>query len=214
MLRRLWDFLILKIIGRLNFNGVFYFFTGKTHSLKREDKKIVFGYLKNQNYIILINRKTHVSTFFINLYTTLIHRKKSLYSHAAINLELEDVTNPYDIDIIEAVGQGVIKSSFDEILNCDAVCLLKVKAFTRQDWENCIYIMNKFVEQKTPYDTMFNYKNADKVSCVELVIEALKASPKFNELKHLKDLLNKKKRISPQDLRDCQDFVTILEIRR
>lgn len=213
MLSKLYNLFVLKVIGRITFDGVMYFFKGKNYSLTKEDQTVVYELLKKDNYIILIWRKSHLTSYLISLGHFLLTGSFAKYSHACINVEgnVDDITK---VDIVEAIGNGVVRSEFFDVFNCDGVCLMKPKLFRQNDWLAAIAELNKHLDQKTQYDTFFNVKDDSKVSCIELVVDSLKESQEFNKFNHLNWMLKHYKNLTPQMLRDCNDFEVVLEIRR
>ena len=213
MISKIYNFIVLKIIGRITFDGVFYFLKGKPYSLTKEDHSVIYNMLKKDNYVILIWRKSHLTSYLISLGHFLLTGKFAKYSHACINIEgnVDDVTK---VDIVEAIGKGVVRSEFFDVFNCGAVCLLKPRLFRDLDWQKAIAELHKHIDLQTQYDTVFNVKDDSKVSCIELVVDSLKESQEFNKFNHLNWMMKNYKNITPQMLRDCNDFEIVYEIRR
>lgn len=213
MIKKIYDFFVLKIIGRIAFDGFFYFLKGKSYSLTKEDQSKIYGLLKSDNFVILIWRKSHLTSYLISLGHFLLTGRFANYSHACINIEgnVDDISQ---VDIVEAIGRGVVRSEFFDVFNCDAVCLLKPKLFRDIDWQKSIAELNRHVDAQTQYDTTFNIENDKKVSCIELVVDSLRESQEFNKFNHLNWMMKNYKNITPQMLRDCNDFEIVFEIRR
>lgn len=213
MISKIYDFFVIKILGRVIFDSSRYLFTARTYNLNKEDLSTTWNFLKNTNMVILIWRKSHLTSYLISLAHFFLTGKFGKWSHACINAEWED-DDITKVDIIEAIGQGTKRSTFFEVFNCDGVCLLSPKLFNRQNWEQAIQEAKKHVEEKTPYDTWFNFKDDDKLSCIELVVDSMTKTTSANTFSHLKSMMKRYGKITPQMLRDCNDFNVIFEVRR
>jgi hypothetical protein len=65
------------------------------------------------------------------------------------------------------------------------------------------------------YDSHFDLTDANKMSCVELALSALKKDPKYDQnFNGLIAMIKNEKNLTPQMFDECGAFETILEIKR
>jgi hypothetical protein len=110
---------------------------------------------------------------------------------------------------MEATATGVHYSTFDEIFNCDHVCLLTPNSVSNEEWTK---IIDGLLKQKgKKYDDLFDLADSTRVSCVEVVLNALKAADYENDFKDLERLINDQGNLVPQMYRQSQDFKVTYE---
>lgn len=163
-------------------------------------------------YIILTRRNNHLSTYFISLANFLLTGKMGYWGHAFMNLE-GDVTSDTDFKIIEAINTGVQYTRFEYAFNVNGVALLRPKNMSADKWT--VVLDRARTSLGIPYDTLFDLKSANKLSCVELVRYALQAEPDYAEnFKHFEKMISERKNLTPQMFYECEDFEVVYEVRR
>lgn len=184
------------------------------YDLTAEDHEIIKQKLASGYYIILTKRETHLTTYFIGLMSLVKTGKVSQYTHALMNLDLEENPEAFErFKLMEATSKGVHLSSFLEIFDCDSVCLLQPKNVTADDWDEIMAGLSTQMGKK--YDNLFNINDDTYVSCVEMVLDSLRFSPKYwDAFPHLEEMIKHVGNLTPQMYRDCEDFEVALEIKR
>ena len=181
--------------------------------IRSTDLETISSMLKPNYYIILTRRSNHLSTYFISLANLLLTGKWGFYSHVLMNLE-DEVKSEDDFRLIEATGTGVHYSTFNEVfVGINAVALLKPKSMTPLEWTK---VMDKaMTELGKPYDSLFDLKNDQALSCVELVRAALMATDNYStNFANFEADIAKSKNLAPEMFRTCADFEVVYEIRR
>lgn len=206
---------INQFVSKIQWNPIRALFNGGIYyDLTEEDHNKLRRLLSTGNYIILTYRKSHLTTWLIGILTFLKLRKWPGYVHASMNVD--NLTDPADwlnYKIMEATGKGVHWSSFMQVFDCDAVCILQPKSFTQEDWT---IVMEKLLAQEgKQYDDLFDLADDQQVSCVELCRVALQADPTYNvKFANFEEMITTNKNLIPQMFRDCADFDILLEIKR
>ena len=197
----------------------------RTSSMSDADKKAIWELLAKNHYVVVTWRKNHLSSYFISLGHFLLGvwawvrmpgrmpmPKFGCYAHALFNIERID--NPKvstDFELVEAVGRGVIPSSFEDVFNCTGACLLE-PAIPPESWQ--ALADRGFDRIGTAYDFDFNLDDPSKLSCVELVLFMLKGDLdyeiKYQDLIHEIHLL---KNLDPQMYRDSKSFRVVYETK-
>lgn len=206
---------VLTCAGNITWNWLHALFNdGLYYSLTKADHAELRKLLASNYYIILISRKAHLTTYLVGLASLVKDGKWSSWSHALMNVD--NVTDPTSWDqfkLMEATSTGVHWSTFMEVFDCDAVCLLKPKNVTLDDWTEIIDGLTS--QEGLPYDDLFELTDASHVSCVELVLNALKAMPTYREkLPSLEASIEKVGNLTPQMFYDSDDFEIVLELHR
>lgn len=118
------------------------------------------------------------------------------------------VTDPDDrasMKFVEATATGVHFSTFDEVFTCDYVCLLSPKDVSIEEWTNIIDGLVK--SNGKPYDDLFDLSDKSKVSCVELVLDALRNDPAYlTKFYDLEKMIGSEGNLVPEMFRQCPDF--------
>lgn len=189
---------------------------GKIHwkyknGLDSSELNIIRNMLKKDYYIILTHRKNHLSTFFVGLSNWLLVRKWGYWAHALMNLE-DEVKSNDDFRLIEAIGTGVKYSSFEQVFDVHGVVLLKPRSMPIEYWTA---VMDKAItEIGKPYDSLFDLRNDNSLSCVELVRIALKAEADYEvNFSHFESMIQKNKNLTPEMFYSCDDFEIVYELR-
>lgn len=189
---------------------------GKIHwapknTLTTEEQDTIRQMLKGNYYIMLSRRNNHFSTYMIGFANFFLTGKWGYWSHVFMNAE-DEVKDDSDFRIVEAIGVGVEYTPFDKVFNCNSVAFLKPKSMSIDDWTA---ILDKAKSEiGKPYDNLFDLKNDNALSCVELVRTALKADPDYDtSFAHFEEMIKKRKNLTPQMFYDCEDFEVVFEIR-
>lgn len=177
---------------------------------EQELKEIKDALIPNY-YIILTRRKNHLSTFFVGLASFVVSGKWSHWAHVLMNLE-DEVESDQDFRLIEATGRGIHYSPFNKVFEVHSVALLKPRSMTIDDWTA---IMDRAKSNLgKPYDSLFDLKNDQEMSCVELVRAALMADPDYyTSFANFEDMIKTHKNLTPQMFYDCPDFEVVYEVR-
>lgn len=183
------------------------------HALSPEHKALLQEKLAKDYYIIATRRDNQLTTFLIALGHWFLTFKWGYYSHVLMNLE-DEVKSPDDFRLIEATGQGVHFSTFDEVFNPTyAIALIKPKSMTVEEWTECLDKAKVYLGR--PYDNLFMLKNDLEINCVELVRLALQELPDYStRFAEFEKLLAKKKKLTPQMFVECPDFEVVLKLKR
>lgn len=183
------------------------------HELSPANRALLHEMLAKDYYIIATRRDNQFSTIMIAIGHFFLTGKLGYYSHVLMNLE-DEVQSPEDFRLIEATGEGVHYSTFDEVFKYPyAIALIKPKSMTIEEWTTCLD--NAKIYLGRPYDNLFNLKNDLEINCVELVHRALQALPDYaTRFAAFEKLLQKKKKLTPQMFADCSDFEVVLKIKR
>lgn len=206
---------VTSVISEISWMGFYSLFNGgRGYNLTDHDHEVLKHYLAGSYYIILINRKTHLTTYLLGFLSLLKTGRWPQYSHALMNADAMVNVEDWDkFKFVEATSIGVHFSKFMEVFDCDSVCLLRPKNVTSEEW-NAI-IEGLLAQNGKQYDDLFDLSDDSYLSCVELVLEALRSSPNHqNDLANFEAMIAKVGNLTPQMYRDCDDFEVVLEIRR
>ena len=176
------------------------------------DEKAVANKLLVPNYYIILTRNNnHLSSYMIGLGDLFLEGKFGYWGHALMNMENE-VVNDTDFRFVEAIGTGVQYATFDEVMAVNSIALLKPKNMSIEHWTA---VLDKaYTEVGKPYDTLFDMKQDQKLSCVELVRNSLMAEPNYStDFANFEAMVQKYGRITPQMFYDCPDFEVVYELR-
>jgi hypothetical protein len=189
--------------------GKIHWTTKDTMTADEQDK--IRKLLEGGYYIILTRRKNHLSTFFVNLATWFLTFKWGYWSHSLMNLE-DTVVGDDDFRLVEAIGTGVQYTPFADEFDCTSVALLSPKGLTTRDWTLMMEKANS--ELGKPYDTLFDLKNDNALSCVELVRDALMSVPDYaTRFAAFEAMIAKDGNLDPQTFYNCPDFEIVYEAR-
>ena len=205
-----WNF-ASGIFSDINWTNFRKIFTGKSYDLTYYERKKIKTYCADNYYIILINRKSHFTTYALGLLAFLKTGKWPTYSHALMNVDSESkIINWKKFKFMEATIKGVNWVGFNKVFNCDKVCLLKPKNVSLEEWDS---VMTKLLTQRhKKYDTLFDLSDDTRVSCVELVRIALKAVDDYEKkFYHFENMIESVGNLTPQMFRDCEDFEVFYE---
>jgi hypothetical protein len=167
--------------------------------------------LKPNYYIILTHRDNHLSTWFVGLASWVVTGKWSYWAHALMNLE-DEVKSDDDFRLIEATGAGTHYSSFEDVFKVHGVVLLKPKNMTLKKWTAAMDKAKTSLGK--PYDSLFDLKNDQRVSCVELVRSALMATEDYEtNFANFEAMIKSQKNLTPEMFYNCPDFEIAYEVR-
>lgn len=203
---------ITRFLSSLHWNGLRALFNGGVYyDLTEADHNELKRLLSAGYYIILTNRKSHLTTWLIGVLSFIKTRKWPSYSHTLMNIDSVEDPNQWDkFQLIEATNAGVHHSTFMQVFDCDAVCLLQPKTMNPEKWEA---VMVGLAEQNgKAYDDLFDIDDDSHVSCVELALDSLRAESDYNtDFATLEAEMEEVGNLTPQMLRDCTDFVVVFE---
>lgn len=192
-------------------------FVGKIHwtpknLLSDDELSLIKNLLKKDYYIILSRRNNHLSTYFIMLGNFLITGKFGYWGHALMNLE-NTIVDDSDFRLIEAISEGTVYTPFNKVFDVNGVVLLKPKSMSVDKWT--ILLDRARIDLGKPYDTLFDIKNDQQLSCVELVRDVLMAEPNYSiDFANFEAMIQSSRNLTPQMIYDCGDFEIVLEIKR
>lgn len=178
--------------------------------LTATDRETLAELLASGYYIILTGERHYLSGVVVSFLSWVKTGRWAKYTHALMNCD--NITNPSDVasfKFMEATGKGVHYSTFEKVFKCDTVCLLTPIKIDNSEWTVIIDALIK--QQGKPYDDLFDLVDSSHVSCVELVLNALKAANYKEEFYDLNRLIEKEKNLVPQMFRTCQDFTVRYE---
>jgi len=178
--------------------------------LTEAEKDAIAKMLASGYYVILTGSTNHLSSIIVSFLSFVKTGKWAKYTHVLMNCD--NITNPSDRDkfkFVEATAVGVHYSTFDQVFDCDYVCLLTPANVNNEEWT--LVIDSLLTQVGKPYDDLFDLSDDSRVSCVELVLEALKSSGYEEDFLNLEFMIKKEGNLVPQMYRDCPDFNIALE---
>jgi len=178
--------------------------------ISQEQKNEIAKCLASGYYIILTGDRHHFSSIVVSFLSWVKTGQWAKYTHALMNCDnITDANDFNSFKFVEATSVGVHLSSFDQVFSCDYVCLLSPVNVSNIEWTQ---IIDKLLSQQgLKYDDLFDLSDSSRVSCVELVLNALKATKYSEKFKDLESLINQEKNLVPQMFRNCKDLVVTLE---
>jgi MinD-like ATPase involved in chromosome partitioning or flagellar assembly len=182
----------------------------KQGKLTAADKEEIAKHFASGYYIVLTGSTSHLSSVIVSLLSWIKTGVWARYSHVLINCDnITDANDTGSFKFMEATATGVHYSTFDEIFNCDHVCLLTPNSVSNEEWTK---IIDGLLKQKgKKYDDLFDLADSTRVSCVEVVLNALKAADYENDFKDLERLIIEEGNLVPQMYRQSQDFKVTYE---
>jgi len=145
--------LLSKIIiwlGKVRWEGLREKIFGRRYNLTVHDWEYITRLLLRLNCVILTRRKAHLSTYMTNAAEIYVRGKIGYWSHVAMNLEPDEKGSMGTLKLFEAIGVGVKQSAFENVFDCDSVCLLVPKDADSFGWEKIIAEALDEAERKTP----------------------------------------------------------------
>jgi hypothetical protein len=183
------------------------------HPISAEKKAELHELLRRDYYVIATRRSNFLSTFFISLAHFCLTGRWGFYTHVLLNLE-DEVTTDADFRLIEAATTGVHYTTLAAMCeNCDAIALLRPRNLTLADWTAALDAAK--TQLGKPYDTLFDLKSDQQVSCVELVRNALMHVPGYWEkFSHFEHEIARRHNLTPQMFLESPDFEVAWEAKR
>lgn len=225
MIKKLVQFVSFHILSPFNWARIKYLLTGREYDVTAQDREYVRSLCAKGVFIWLTRRETHLTTHLIAfsdyaLGLMAYYRngrkgkkpKLGFYSHAFLNTD--------DDTFIEAVSGGVQYNYFDNVFNVDAFAGLLPTSLSALEWT---VFSKKFVEVSksklgSKYDAVFNLNDETEVSCVELIRVSLRHCMSDADyalrFKNFEALISERRNLTPDMLRECEDFTVITEMRR
>lgn len=206
MLKKIWrqiaDWVVITI-GKIHW--------GYRNGLTVDELRDIRNKLTPHYYIIVTRRNNHLSTFFVGLASFVVSGKWSYWAHVLMNLE-DEIQSDSDFRLIEATGDGIHYSSFEDVFRLHGVALLKPKNMSEQYWTEVMDRAKTHLGK--PYDSLFDLRNDQRLSCVELIRNALMAEPDYEKnFANFEKMICENKNLTPQMFYDCPDFEVVYEIR-
>ena len=181
------------------------------YDITAEDKQLLAKKLASGYYVILVGTKSSLSSVVVSFFSWVRTGKWSTYTHSLMNCDnITDPSNRSGFKFVEALTNGVSYTTFDEVFACDHVCLLTPANVKHEEWN--LIIDNLTSSVGTPYDDLFDLVDSSKMSCVEVVLNALKASGHVEEFANLTGMIENVGNLVPQMYRDCPDFKVEIEL--
>lgn len=210
---RLWGWAMDVVAGvewprvRALINGGLYY------TLEERDHDMLRHMLRTDYYVIITHRRTTLSSWLITIADWILTGKRSQYSHVLINTE-GDIEGHIGFKLLEATsGTNLGYTTFMKAFDCDAVALLVPKGVTPAEWTAVIDAAKAKIG--TPYDSLFDLANAERMSCVEVIYWGLQQLPDFEErFPTLLRLIREGTNLTPQMFYDSDEFEVVYEVRR
>lgn len=172
-----------------------------------EDKQTITDILQKEPCVILTTSAPNLSSRTVKFMSKILTGKSAEYTHAVMSYyDYEDDT----FMLIESTNSGVHLSTFDEVFsNLDHVCVLEIKHKNEKELDKINKKLKSQLGKK--YDNLFDYKNKDRVSCVEVVYHSIKDRQFSQKYPMLDQLIKAENNIVPQMFKDCGDFKILFE---
>ena len=206
----LYRFFALRLLARFNWTGIKYFFTGKEYNLTQTDIQNIVEVLLKDRVIGLNWKGSHFSSYPTLWAHWALTGEWSKWGHAWINVD-DEKESGYRIKIYESVGKGGVVSPFWEVLNSDAVVLLRPKYVREDHWDEINLELEK--SQGVPYDCYSNVNDQSEMNCVERVVKAI-LNVDSKALPGLTKMIEKHRVLTPQMFLSSGDFEEVLRIER
>jgi len=206
--RRLLGWITTAVVGLINLIR-----WKQKDPVSDEDLSKIREMLTKDYYLICVRSSNLLSAWMVGLTDWWMTGKFGFYAHCLMNLE-DEVQSDDDFRLVEATPRhGVSYNSFRKVFkNASSVALLKPRTFSMEEWTKVMDRAKGYVGSK--YDTLFDFARDNKLSCIELIRDALKADPNYNtNYANFEALLKKYGKITPNMLYDCPDFEIVFEVR-
>lgn len=204
---------ILKFFSNINWTPIKKLITGREYELTQEDHEKIKARLREGYYFTLIRRKSHLTTYLISFASFITTGKWGYWSHALCNVE-DEVKTDEDYKLVESTKTGAHYSSFLEVFNCDSVVLLKPKNLSMEEYTRVLDEVILELQAKLEYDFILNINDPSRVSCVELLYQAIVKAGYIDRFPNLVKLIKDINNLTPDMFYQCGDFEVELEIRR
>jgi hypothetical protein len=177
------------------------------------DRDVLRQKLTKDYFIIVTMHRGFLSSWAIAIAHFFMTWKFGYYAHVLMNLE-DKVKTDADFKFIEATRAGTQYSEFDHVFNqqTSSVALLRPKYMSLDHWTEVMDRAKTYLGR--PYDTLFDLSSDQKLSCVELVRDALRGEPHYErDFANFEAMITKSKNLDPQMFYECPDFVVEWEVR-
>lgn len=176
--------------------------------LSESEKQRLAKQLASNYYIILTANNYHLSSIMVRVLTFLKTGKWPRFSHVLMNVDFMTTPERDKFKFMEATVKGVHYSTFDEVFDCTDFCLLSPDAVDLKQFTN---VIDRMVENKDkPYDDLFDLLDDKRISCVELVRNALKQISNYQQhFSNFEALIQSTRTLTPEDFYICVDFDVI-----
>lgn len=207
------DFFV-GLLGKIKWEGLHKLIHGKSYCLNLEDWYAISKELHKGYFIILTSRKTHLSTYAARFAHFVLTGRWGHYSHALVNVEGERASYGFnDFMFVEAIGKGVVRSTWHEVFNCDSVCILKPRYYSIEEFNATVGSV--YADIGKSYDEDFKVFNDQEMSCVEIARERMVDLPGYHEkMRVFEYMIKNEKNLTPEMFRECPDFEVLLEIKK
>ena len=181
-----------------------------SNTITPSERNILATHLAKGYYVILTGSNHHLSSIIVSLLTFLKTGSWGRYSHVLMNCDnIENAADRNEFKFVEATAKGVAYTTFAEVFACDRVCLLTPKNISNEEWTKVIDALLKQIGK--PYDDLFDLADASHLSCVEVVLDALKEADYANDFKNLSSMIKSEGNLVPEMYRNCPDFSVAVE---
>lgn len=196
---------VVKCIGKVIWHT--------SHVLGEEERAELNDLLSKNHYIILTRHDGYLSSYAIQASHLFLTGRLGYYAHALFNAE-DTVSTTDDYRFIEATKVGVHYSKWGDVFNdqCSAVALLKPRSLSVDQWTTVLEKAKTY--QGRPYDTLYDLADDQKISCVELVRNALRAIPTYDvDFSNFEKMIARDGNLDPHMFYECPDFEVVWEAR-
>jgi hypothetical protein len=193
------------VIGKINWKS--------KRVMTDADRDVLRQKLAKDYYIIVTMHRGFLSSWAIATAHFFMTGKFGYYAHVLMNLEDKVVTDA-DYRFIEATRDGTQYSLFERVFGqqTSSVALLRPKYMSLDHWTEVMDRAKTYLGR--PYDTLFDLSSDQKLSCVELVRDALRGEPHYDrDFANFEAMITKSKNLDPQMFYECPDFVVEWEVR-
>lgn len=191
-----------RLVSRINW--------GRKTTLSEQDKIEIATLLATDYYIILVGSRSRLSSIIVSFFSWIKTGDWARYTHVFMNCD--NITDPrlrVGYKFVEAQVSGVAYATFDDVFLCDRVCLMTSRQLGAEEWTRVIDSL--LMDVGKPYDDLFDIVDNSRMSCVEVVWSALRASSNTDAFQEFDKLIDKTGNLVPQMYRDCTDFESVYE---
>lgn len=180
------------------------------HRITPVQKDQLASLLASGYYVILTGSSSHLSSVIVSFLSWVTTGTWARYTHVLMNSD--NITDPDQrglFKFVEATAAGVTYATFDQVFACDRACVLTPSHVSNEEWTGVIDAL--LTQLGRPYDDLFDLSDATRVSCVELVLAALRAADYANDFQHLSRMIADQGNLVPEMYRNCTDFAVVTE---